>query len=196
MILDIEDFKNEIYIASCASLKAIWADCGHEHPYSFALMTSPLFGYIFPNADTEECLLDEAKRAATESKGFHGRLDMALKYLRWHPNRRWRFFCQNDDNFAGINRKLQAIYDQDALGVLSEAEFDATTARLEDALMDVLLQLRVKGQLGAQPDDFYLNITYGDQTFDHLHRLASRVNSPAVSGRMEGDLVDLLEFWK
>ena len=194
MILDFVAFEEAVYKASCEALGAIREDCQTETLYSFGLITNGLFGYIFPNANTEEGVV-RAANEIVQAKGFHGELEIALKCAQWEPSVYWHFFGKQNSYFEGINNMLDQVNIQDALCNLSHAEFDSTTEKLEGVLLNVLSRLRENGCFGKVKDDFYTNISYQDQTFEDLHRCALRVNSGEVCNRMWNDLSDVLELW-
>ena len=98
-ILDYPKFEQELYKAACAELEVIKSECGNEHLYSFALSTTGLFGYVFPNANTEEGILRAAKEHIVEARGFRGNMDMAIISARWEPSLYWRFFRQQNPRF-------------------------------------------------------------------------------------------------
>ena len=194
MILDFVSFEREVFKASCKALDAIKKDCANEHLYSFALVTTGLFGYIFPNANTEEGIIAGAEYDAENAKGFHGQLEIALKCNRWEPSPTWRFFKKYDDSFNEINNMLTEVNIENALCKLSDTEFDSTIEKLEDTLFNVLNRLREDGHFGKENDKFYTNISYQDETFEELYRCALRVNSTELCDNMRNDLSDVLTF--
>ncbi len=196
MLLDIADLKKEAYAASRAVLESIRAGCGGEHLYSFALVTTGLFGYVFPNANTEEQLLTASERYIAETKDFDGQIDMAMKYGRWEPTAFWRFHGKHNDAFGKLNAMLDAASMEQALCKLPKEEFGAATGQLESALLDVLKKLRSDGCFGKNPDGFYANICYQDQAYQDLYRCALRVNSGVICQQMGSDLDDVLAFWR
>ncbi len=195
MILDFVTFENEVYKASCKALDAIKKDCPNEHLYSFALVTTGLFGYIFPYANTDEGIITGAEYDAANAKGFQGQLEIALKCNRWEPSPTWRFFNKHHESFDKVNDMLEEANIQDALCKLPPVEFDSTATKMEDILFNVLNRLRKDGHFGKENDKFYANISYQDQTLEELHRCALRVNSTDLCDSMRNDLSDILRFW-
>jgi Domain of unknown function (DUF4303) len=188
MILAFVTFEKELYKASCEALDAIKKDCQNEQLYSFALVTTGLFGYVFPNANTEEGIIAGAK-------GFRGQLEIALKCNRWEPSPTWRFFKKHYESFEKINNMLDEVNMENALCKLPKVEFRPTRAKLEDSLFSVLNKLRKDGLFGKDNDKFYANISYQDQTLVDLHRCALRVNFIEVCNTMQNDLSDVEKFW-
>ena len=195
MILDLVTFEEEVYKASCKVLDAIREDCQSERLYSFALITTGLFGYVFPYANTEEGIIAGAEYDVANAKGFHGQLELALKCNRWEPSPTWRFFKKHYDCFDEVNKMLDEVNIQDALCKLPDVEFSSTTEQIEDVLLNVLNRLRKEGHFGKDSNNFYANISYQDQTFEDLHRYALRVNSAELCKSMWNDLSDVLKFW-
>ena len=195
-ILDFVTFEKELYKASCQAIDAIRKDSQNKHLYSFALVTTGLFGYIFPNANTEEWLLEEAKQYILKAQHhtFNGQIEMAVKYGRWEPTAYWRFFQKHYDCFEKVNSILEEVNIQDSLCKLSDIEFSATTTKIEDIMLGVLNRLREDSYFGKDQEKFYANICYQDQTFEDLHRCALRVNSGEVCNRMWNDLSDVMNF--
>jgi hypothetical protein len=196
MILDFAEFKSELYTASRVTLDAIRNDCKAEHLYSFALVTTPLFGYVFPNANTAEGLLEASKQYLADTQDFNGEIEMAMKYGRWEPTAFWRFFGRHDGPFGKVNSMLEAINMENALCMLPETDFRPTITKLEDILFDVLSELRSDGCFEGNLEEIYVNICYQDQDYEDLCRCALRVNSRSVSNRMRNDLSDVLHFWQ
>ncbi len=195
MILDLVAFEEEVYNASCKALAVIKKDCQQEQLYSFVLVTTGLFGYVFPYANTKEGVIAGAEYDVANAKSFHGRLDIAIKCNRWEPSPIWRFFQKHYDCFDSVNKMLEEVNIQDALYKLSDVEFSLTTDQIEDVLLNVLNKLRKDGYFGKDDDNFYVNISYQDQTFEDLHRCALRVNSEELCKSMWNDLSDVLKFW-
>ena len=131
-ILDYPKFEQELYKAACAELEVIKSECGNERLYSFALSTTGLFGYVFPNANTEEGILRAAKEHIVEARGFRGNVDMAIISARWEPSLYWRFFRQQNPRFDKVNAMLVNV--QDKLCKLSDIDFDISTTKIEDCL--------------------------------------------------------------
>lgn len=193
-ILDFVTFEKELYKASCLAIDAIRKDSQNEHLYSFALVTTGLFGYIFPNANTEEWLQQKAKQYILQTQDFNGQIEMAVKYGRWEPNAYWRFFQKHNDCFQKVNNILEEVNIQDSLCKLSDMEFVVTTNKIEDVMLGVLNRLREDSYFGKDQEKFYVNICYQDQTFEDLHRCALRVNSAEVCDIMWNDLSDVMNF--
>ncbi len=194
-ILDFVNFEKELYKASSQTIDAIWKDSQNESLYSFALVTTGLFGYIFPNANTEECLQEEAKQYTLQTQDFNGQIEMAMKYGRWEPTAYWRFFKKHYAPFEKVNNMLEESNIQDSLCKLPDNEFDATTTKIEEIMLDVLNKLREDGCFRKNQENFYINICYQDQTFEDLHRCALRVNSFKICDNMWNDLSDVMNFW-
>jgi hypothetical protein len=194
MLLDFPDFKKELYKASLNAIASIRQDCHEERLYGFVLMTTGLFGYIFPIANTEEGIVAGAEYDIVRSKAFPGRLDLALKDTRWEPSHLWRFFNgKHHDCFSNINQILESI--QDKLYKLPHTDFDQTTAELEESIINVLNELRDDGIFGPDNENFYVNISYDDYAPQDLYQSALRLNNSEVCNRMQTDLSEVLEFW-
>jgi len=191
-ILEYPKFEQELYEASCAELKAIKAECGNEHLYSFALSTTGLFGYIFPNANTEEGILRAAKEHIVEARGFRGHLDMAAISARWEPSLYWRFFRQQNQRFDKVNAMLVNV--QDKLCKLSGIDFDITTTKIEDCLFSVLDRMRAENLFGTNVDNFYTILSYHDQSDEDFYRCALRVNSKSLCSKMQKEMLNLRKF--
>jgi hypothetical protein len=194
-ILDFVNFEKELYKASIQTIDAIWKDSQNENLYCFALVTTGLFGYIFPNANTEEFLQEQAKQYILETQDFNRQIEMAMKYFRWEPTAYWRFFKKHYAPFEKVNKILEESNIQDSLCKLSDIEFDKTTAKIEDIMFDVLNKLREDGYFGKNQENFYTNICYQDQSFKDLYRCALRVNSSEICNSMWNDLSDVINFW-
>jgi hypothetical protein len=196
MLLDIAELKKEAYSASRTALDAIRSECAGERLYSFALVTTGLFGYVFPTANTEERLRLASERYISETKDFDGQIDMAMKYGRWEPTAFWRCHGKHNEAFRQVNALLDAAGMEQALCKLPKDEFAMATRDLESALLDVLKKLRSDGCFGTDPDAFYANICYQDQAYQDLYRCALRVNAGVVCQQMGRDLDDVLAFWR
>ncbi len=196
MLLDVAELKKETYTASRRVLAAIQAECAGERLYSFALVTTGLFGYIFPNANTEQRLRAASERYIAETKDFDGQISMAMKYGRWEPTAFWRFHGTHREEFGRVNAMLDSAGLEHALCELPKDEFEVATKQLEEALLDVLKKLRSDGCFGAEPDAFYANVCYQDQAYHDLYRCALRVNSGVICQQMGSDLDEVLAFWR
>ncbi len=194
-ILDYPKFEQELYQASCAELESIKAECGGESLYSFALSTTGLFGYVFPNANTEEGIIRAAKEHIVEARGFRGRLDMASISTRWEPSLYWRFFRQQNQRFDKVNAMLVNV--QNKLCKLSDINFDIATTTIEDCLFSVLNRMRTENLFGTSVDNFYTILSYHDQSVEDLYRCALRVNSKGLCSKMQKEMLTLRKFvWK
>jgi hypothetical protein len=195
--LDFDKFQELLYAAAKVSLRLMKSDPAGETLYSFALVTTGLFGYVFPNGNTEECVLQAARKYLDQTGDFDNNLDLALKYCRWEPTAYWRFFQAYHDPFKEVNSLIESVDIPYSLTQLSNHEFDYMAERLEQTLFNVLRSLETDGEFGAgsSREMFYVNISYQDQTYEDLHRCAEAVNPKPVSDRLWSDLCDVMRFW-
>jgi hypothetical protein len=193
--LDLDVFSNQLYVASKESLGLMKSNYQGVKLYSFALVTTGLFGYVFPNGNTEECVLEAARMYLDQTGDFGIDIELAKKYCRWEPSPYWRFFQAYYEPFEEVNSMVENIPSE--LSRLNEQEFDEAGNRIEEALFDVLRRLDKEGEFGSGPtrESFYVNISYQDQSYEDLHRCAKAVNPTQVSDLVWSDLADVMRFW-
>jgi hypothetical protein len=196
--LDLDKFHKLLLLASKNALQSIKSSLSGETLYSFALVTTGLFEYVFANANTEECLRTAARKYLEDTGDFGGDIQLALKYCQWEPTPYWRFFQSSNDAFDDVNAFLNNASIADELCQLDDHEFNEATRGLEQILFNVLRKMDKDGDFGTGTDreNFVVAISYQDQTYEDLHRCVDAMNPTIVSNMVWNDLSDVLRYWQ
>jgi WD40 repeat protein len=159
--------------------RATFTKLRDTHPketfYAFALYTSNESNYITASANTEEGLLERAKRREKrEKKGLKRHADL----LRWNPPD-WVYHCAGDDQFEEAQKMLDVLSDSCDLDEDEfEKEFDTRLA----VFIDGLKELDAEGFFGRgkERQKVTLLVAMGDQETKLLLKCAQQLNPTSV----------------